>query len=65
MTTTTSKKKRLKEKGAQMVFETGLLRLTQKVHKNYLTVLNYHRINYPEGDTFNPNVRPTLQAFAE
>ena len=65
MTTSTSKKKRLKEYGAQMVFKTGLLRLTQRVHKNYLTVLNYHRVNYTDGDTFKPNISATPQAFAE
>lgn len=65
MTTTNSQKKRLKENGVQILFKSGLLRLPQRVHRNYLTVLNYHRIGDEGIDNFKPNISATPQAFAE
>ena len=61
----TTKKKHLKEKAVQVALKAGGFRLTQKVHRNYLTVLNYHRVNHKYFGAFTPNISATPQAFAE
>lgn len=53
---------------AQMIFKTGILRVVQRSHAHYLTVLNYHRIGIPTQtgfDTFKPNISATPDMFAQ
>jgi peptidoglycan/xylan/chitin deacetylase (PgdA/CDA1 family) len=58
----------MKERLAQILFKTGFLRVVQRSHSQFLTVLNYHRIGDPieKGfNTFRPNISTTSQGFKE
>jgi len=58
----------LKEKLVQLLFKLGILQAIQQVHVQYLTVLNYHRIDTASRiafDTFKPNVSATPTSFAQ
>ena len=57
---------RIKQKLLSLAFNTGIIRAGRQLWANFLTVLNYHRINditRPDFDSFKPNVSATPSEF--
>jgi len=62
----TIKKKSLQRRLAGLAFETGLVQLGRPLWSNWLTVVNYHRIDdvtQPDFDSFKPNVSASPAEF--